>query len=146
VEGWTNEWLEETDRNRVDWRDKEVTSKAYDSLCRRLTKSAEKHIGEKTVWRKWGKSERARDLKHKLTGAGREAEVEDAERREEVLKTIKDFCVNLHKETEAVKRLEQKERARGETDRNAHFRTLRASHWKLKKGTPGVVRDGKDIV
>jgi hypothetical protein len=148
VEQWAAKWLEETERDKVDWSDRRIINEAYESLIRRLLESAEKHIGEKTVWRKWGKSERARDLKHRLKQAGKsEAEAEDEERKEETLRNVKDYCVNLHRETEEVKSQQERERAKeGETDRNAHFRTINSSHWKLKKGTPGIIKDGEELI
>jgi hypothetical protein len=137
VEEWSEKWLLSTDRKCADWGDHRVSSAAYDSLCKGLLESAEKHIGEKTVWLKWGKSERARDLKHRLNKERKEKGGEAEEN--DTLKRVVDYCENLHKEVS--------ERATaGEADRYEHFRAFRHSHWKLKKGIPGVVRDGEDLV
>lgn len=148
VEQWAEDWLHETDRTRVDWKDARVTSGAYDGLCRRLQSSAERHIGEKRVWQKWGKSERARDLLHKLRVAGTgKAGRADEERKEGSLQSTKDYCADLHRETEGLRGQEERGRARaGEGDKYEHFRALGRSHWKRKKGTPGVVREGDGLV
>lgn len=138
VEQWAAVWLDSSRQLGRDWSNPTEVDHIYRELTTKLHASAIKHIGERTVYLRWGSATQKRQSIKRLQSAFavKGQVIRDAAESRHAL-------AQLYRESSATDMSERKERAQaGETDPYSLFRAIKSSHLVPKKGLPGVLKSG----